>query len=392
MTGPLTGVRVVSLAEQYPGPFSSLVLADLGADVILVERPNGGDPTRRFSGHFEGINRNKRSIVLDLKTEAGASVLHRLIATADVLMEGFRPGVMQRLGFGAESLRSQHPELIYASISSYGQSGPLSDRGGHDLSVQALAGFVSRGENPQPAAIPLADIASAMYATIGIVTALFARTSSRRGTHVDVSMLDALIAWRSTALTSSLNALDPAPYPPEDPGYGVFRVGLKRDLAALSISGEDHQWRELCAVIGLDDLAELTTVEREVRRVEVRKRLDDAFASHELEDIEEVLASRGVGFGGVNNDEAVARDPQVVSRGVITEVAGTDGLRVVKQPIRFDDYSGEVHKRAPRLGEHTRDVLVEIGFSAADIDDYISSGATVPEPTVNSDENKEVTV
>ncbi|RFA08533.1 hypothetical protein B7R54_04310 [Subtercola boreus] len=389
MTGPLTGIRVVSLAEQYPGPFASLVLADLGADVILVERPDGGDPSRRFSGHFEGLNRNKRSIVLDLKNEPGIGAFHRLLETADVLMEGFRPGVMERLGLGAEKLRSQHPELIYASISSYGQTGPLSRRGGHDLSIQALAGFVSQGENPAPVELPLADTTSALYATIGIVTSLFARTSSGRGTHVDVSMLDALVALRSTSLTSSLNAMTPAPYPPEDPGYGVFRVGPKRELAALSITGEDHQWRELCAVIGLADLAEVPTLEREARRSELRGRLEEAFTHYELADIEDELASRGVGFGGVNDDSAVANDPQVIARGTIVEIEGSGGVRVVRQPIHFDDYAGEVEKRAPRLGEHTREVLTGIGYSESDIEDFIAAGGIVP-AALHADERARV--
>ncbi|MCU1480935.1 MAG: hypothetical protein JWQ19_1721 [Subtercola sp.] len=392
MTGPLTGVRVVSLAEQYPGPFASLILADLGADVILVERPNGGDPSRRFPGHFEGLNRNKRSIVLDLKSAIGKAAFRRLVATADVLMEGFKPGVMSRLGFGAEELRAEHPELIYASISSYGQTGPLSSRGGHDLSMQALAGFVSQGENPQPAAMPLSDISSGMYAAIGIVTALYARTSSGRGTHVDVSMLDALVAWRTTSLTSSLNSLGAAPYPPEDPGYGVFRVGAQRELAALSITGEDHQWRELCAVIGLEDLADVPTLDREARSAELRARLDQAFALHELSDIEDVLAARGVGFGRVNRDADVARDPQVISRGVITTIDGPGGLRVVKQPIHFDEYAGEVLCPAPRLGQHTRPVLLELGFSESDIADYISAGGTVPSTDEISNQKKEATV
>ncbi|WP_454883169.1 CaiB/BaiF CoA transferase family protein [Sphingomonas oryzagri] len=376
--GPLDGVRVVSLAEQYPGPLASMVLADLGADVILVERPNGGDPTRRFSGHFEALNRNKRSIVLDLKSDQGKVLLHALVATADVFMEGFRPGVMARLGFGPEKLRDHYPALIYTSISSYGHSGPLSDRGGHDLSMQALAGFVTQGETPGFAPLPLADLSAAMYATIGIVTALYARKTSDAGTHIDVSMLDALVSWRSTAMVSAMNGLDPAPYPPDDPGYGVFRVGRAGDLVALSIAGEDHQWRELCQVIGLEDLAPLTTEEREQRAPEVRARLDRAFREHELADIEADLASRGVGIGPVNDDNGVRQDEQIAARGIITEVADTPGLLVVRQPLRFDQWTGAVATRAPALGENTREVMIELGFSEGDIDAYSAAGGVVP--------------
>jgi crotonobetainyl-CoA:carnitine CoA-transferase CaiB-like acyl-CoA transferase len=355
-----------------------MILADLGADVVLVERPNGGDPTRRFSGHFEALSRNKRSIVLDLKSPVGQKVFLSLAATADVLMEGFRPGVMSRLGLGADRLRSEFPDLIYTSISSFGHSGPLGDRGGHDLAIQGLAGFVSQGENPAPAPLPLADIASAMYAAIGIVTALYARLSTKAGVHIDVSMLDALVSWRSTAMVSSMNSLDPAPYPPEDPGYGIFRVGDAQELVTLSIAGEDHQWRELCLVLGLDDVAGLITVEREQRAPALRHRLEGAFRTRNLADIEGVLASRGVGIGRVNDNEAVPLDPQIHARGIIAEVEGSPGLRVVRQPIQFDGWSGTIKARAPWLGENTRELLTEIGYSDTDIEEYIAAGGAVP--------------
>jgi crotonobetainyl-CoA:carnitine CoA-transferase CaiB-like acyl-CoA transferase len=355
-----------------------MVLADLGADVVLVERPNGGDPTRRFSGHFEALSRNKRSIVLDLKNEAGKKIFHSLVAAADVLMEGFRPGVMARLGLGADRLREEFPALIYTSISSFGHSGPLSDRGGHDLSVQGLAGFVSRGANPAPAAMPLADIASAMYAAIGIVTALYARRCSKTGVHIDVSMLDSLVSWRSTSLVSSMNSLDPAPYPPEDPGYGVFRVGRAGELVTLSIAGEDHQWRELCLLLELDDIAGLMTIQREQQATTLRARLADAFRRKDIAEIETELAARGVGIGKVNDNEAVALDPQIQARGIISEVEGSPGLRVVKQPIQFDGWSGVVKRRAPKLGENTRELLTELGYTDADIERYIAAGGIVP--------------
>ncbi|MGD9713430.1 MAG: CaiB/BaiF CoA transferase family protein [Thermomicrobiales bacterium] len=378
MKDPLKGVRILSLAEQYPGPLASMVLADLGADVILVERPNGGDPSRRFTGHFEALNRNKRSIVLDLKSVIGRKVFRSLIATADVLMEGFRPGVMARLGLDADALRREFPALIYTSISSFGHSGPLSPRGGHDLSMQGLAGFVSQGESPTPAAIPLADIASAMYAAIGITTALYARRSSGSGATIDVSMLDCLVAWRSTALVSSMNSLVPAPYPPDDPGYGVFRVGDAGELVTLSISGEDHQWRELCLALGLDTIAGLTTVEREQQAPALRLLLEKAFRGRKLVDIESKLAASGVGIGRVNDSKSVVADPQIRARGIIVEVENSPGLRVVKQPIQFDGSSGVVRIRAPQLGEHTREIMSELGVSDADIEAYAAAGGNVP--------------
>ena len=378
MKWPLDGVRVVSLAEQWPGPLASMILADLGADVILVERPQGGDPTRRFTGHFEALNRNKRSIVLDLKNEACREVFLSLVATADVLMEGFRPGVMKRLGFGPEQLREKFPSLIYASISSFGHSGPLSERGGHDLLVQGMAGYVSQGENPAPAPLPLGDLSSAMYATIGITTALYARRSSGSGVHLDVAMLDTVVSWRNTMLVSALNGLISAPYPPDDPGYGVFSVGAGGELVTLSIAGEDHQWRELCAVLDLADLAPLTTEERELQAPAIRDRLTVALKDRRLDDIEDELGRLGVGIGRVNDNLEVARDRQVQARGLIAEVPGVPGLKVIKQPIQFDGWSGDILRRAPALGEHTRELLEELGFNADEMADYAAQGGIIP--------------
>lgn len=372
MKNPLAGIRVISMAEQWPGPLSSMILADLGADVIMVERPQGGDPTRRFTGHFEALNRNKRSIVLDLKSEAGRQLFEALLATADVLMDGFRPKVLRSLGFGAEQLRSKYPALIYTSISSFGHTGPLSERGGHDLLVQGLAGYVSGGENPSFAPLALGDLSSAMYSTIGIVTALYDRKSSGKGSHIDISMLDTALSWRSTYLVSALNDLISAPYPPDDPGYGVFRVGKSGKLITLSIAGEDHQWRELCDILHLNDLAGLTTIEREQRQHEIRQKLAETLLDHELGDIEDELAARGVGIGQVNDNLDVAENPQIIARGMIADVQDTPGLRVLKQPIRFDGWSGEIKTRAPELGENTHEVLVDLGYSNADIEAYIA--------------------
>ncbi|MFC4945789.1 CaiB/BaiF CoA transferase family protein [Pseudonocardia sp. GCM10023141] len=364
-------MRVVSLAEQYPGPFATMLLADMGADVVLVERPRGGDPTRRFSGHFEALNRNKRSIAVDLKQDAGRAVFLDLVAGADVLIEGFRPGVMARLGLDPVELQRRFPDLVCASVSSFGQTGPLGARGGHDLSVQGLAGYVQPGDRPAPAPLPLADIASAMFAALGIVSALLGRERGGRASRVDVSMLDSLVSWRSTAIVSALNGLAPAPYPPEDPGYGVFAVGTGGELFTLSIAGEDHQWHALCTVLGRPDMATIEVSAREARREELSAWLAETLRGADPRDLEAALAGRGVGFGLVNDDAGVAKDPQVVARGVIAPVTGAPGLRVVRQPVLFDDRSGPITRPAPKLGEHTREILAELGYAPSKVEDLL---------------------
>jgi crotonobetainyl-CoA:carnitine CoA-transferase CaiB-like acyl-CoA transferase len=370
---PLAGVRVLSLAEQYPGPFATVILSDLGADVILVERPAGGDPTRRFSGHFAALNRGKRSVAIDLKNEQGVETFKRLSETADVVIEGFRPGVVERLGIGADDLRPTNPGLVYASISSFGQSGPLSRRASHDLSSQGMAGFVTDGA---PLPLPIADLASGLFAAVGVIASLFARGRSGAGSTVDVSMLDALIALRSTALASSLNGLDPAPYPPLDPGYGVFETSEGRSIS-LSIAGEDHQWRGLCAALGLESIGSLTTAEREENAAELRAELGSALLATPWQDLEPQLESLGVGFGPVNSDHDVAVHPHVVARGIITEVQDGSGLRFVRQPIVFDSTPGQVMDGAPVLGQHTEELLLEIGLSPAAINSLAQSGAVL---------------
>jgi crotonobetainyl-CoA:carnitine CoA-transferase CaiB-like acyl-CoA transferase len=356
----LDGVRVLSLAEQYPGPYATMILADLGADVILVERPNGGDPTRRFSGHFNALNRNKRSIAIDLKSDQGKATFLDLAGTADVVIEGFRPGVLARLGIGPDVLQGRYPRLIVCSVSSFGQTGPLGPRGGHDLSMQGIAGFVG-GDPPAPAPLPLADLSSAMFAVIGIVTALLERTRGGSASYIDVSMLDSLVSWRSTALVSSVNALDPAPYPPDDPGYGVFEASTG-DLITLSIAGEDHQWRALCEAIGLGDLADLTTQDREARASDIVPRLRTALRESEWAQLEVTLSEHGVGFGPVNDDHSVAQHPQVAARGLFVDTEDGSGLTAVAQPIKFDNNQVRIKTRAPHLGEHGRDLLSEIGY------------------------------
>ncbi len=382
MRAPLAGYRALSLAEQYPGPLATMVLADLGADVVMVERPAGGDPTRRFSGHFEALNRNKRSVALNLKSDEGRELFLTLLESTDVLIEGFRPGVMDRLGLAVPMLRERFPGLVCTSISSFGQTGPFRDRGAHDLTTQAAAGFVTSvdGGRPAPVSLPLADISSAMFAAIGIVAALLGRTKSSEGAYVDVSMLDCLVSWRSTMLVSALNDLDPAPYPPEDPGYGVF-VAADGSLVTLSIAGEDHQWRELCEELGLTQVRDVAETERNARHAELDAELSRAIAEVDGAGFVTRCSERGVGAGLVAGLPDVALNPQVVARGQIVRAGAPDGPRVVRQPLLFDGEGSDVGRAAPALGEHTREVLLEAGLSEADIDRLLMS-EVVAEKTV----------
>jgi crotonobetainyl-CoA:carnitine CoA-transferase CaiB-like acyl-CoA transferase len=220
----------------------------------------------------------------------------------------------------------------------------------------------------------MADLASAMYAVIGVVSALVARERTGEGSVVDIAMLDALVSWRTASMVPELNQLEPAPYPPNDPAYGVFLAGANGELVTLSIAGEDRQWRDFCEVIRMHDLADVPVRERELRSEEIVSRIQDSLLHCELDATREALSSRGVTLGRVNDDRSVAEDPQVVFRELIVPVEEDPNVRVVRQPILFDGVGGRVRTRSPGLGEHSRELLHELGYDEPAIDELIRAG------------------
>lgn len=358
---PLTGVRVLSLAEQYPGPYATMLLADLGADVILVERPASGDPSRRFPGLFAAFNRNKRSVVLDLKAGADRERFLRLVDSADVVIEGYRPGVMARLKIGSEVLLERKPSLVFVSISSFGQNGPQAGVAGHDLSIQAAAGMIDVPPGQEAGlalpVLPLADIASAMFAALGVVTALFARSRSGTGSAVDVSMLDSLVSWMTPFLVPPMNGLPTRTLPPQDPGYGLFATADGRQIT-LSIAGEDHMWAALCRMLSLERFAALGEEERSNRAREIAPHLRTAIAGWPYDALYQRLESEGIAFGPVRRRDEVLEDPQMVARNMTVEIGGVQGRqKFVRQPLMMNGQGGAITRAAPALGQHTDEVL-----------------------------------
>ncbi len=361
---PLAGVRVLTMAEQYPGPYATMLLADLGADVIMVERPGKGDPSRRFAGLFASFNRNKRSVALDLKSKDGHADFLRLVDTADVVMEGFRPGVMARLKIGADDLRARKPSLIYVSISSFGQNGPQAGVAGHDLSIQAAAGMIDVPVGQEAAlalpVLPLADISSAMFAAMGVVSALFERSKSGQGSSIDVSMLDSLVSWMTPFLVPPINKLPTRILPPLDPGYGLFATADGQQIT-LSIAGEDKMWADLCALLGLAQFADLNEADRSDRAREITPRLRSAIALWRYGPLYQKLESLGIAFGPVRRLHEVLPDPQMVARGMAVKVAGPHGAQTfVPQPLLMDGGRGTIRCQAPALGQHNAEVLAPL--------------------------------
>jgi len=307
---PLHGYRVVSLAEQYPGPLATLILSDLGADVVQVERPRGGDPARVFPGHYEALNRGKRSIALDLRSAAGRFACGVLIARADILLDGFRPGVLARLGFDPADLTAQNPSLVVVSISGFGQSGPYRDRPAHDLSLQAMGGLLDAGA-PVASPVALADVAAGLFAAIAALTGLAGRASSGRGGHYDVGMFDALSAFVATRLVPVANGTAPDTLG-QDPGYGLYATGDGRWIT-LSIAHEDHFWRALCTALDLEQLSGISGGERVARSDEVRSLVAERIAAAPLAHWEAVLPAAGIPYGAVQDLAELVVDPHLAS-------------------------------------------------------------------------------
>jgi crotonobetainyl-CoA:carnitine CoA-transferase CaiB-like acyl-CoA transferase len=376
---PLAGIRVVSLAEQFPGPFATLLLGDLGADVVQVERPTGGDPSRAFPGLYEALNRGKRSVALDLKDADGAAAFGQLIAQADVLLEGFRPGVLARLGFGPDELLPRHPRLVYVSVSGFGQDSPLRNHPAHDLTYQAMAGLLDSGQSepPQTPVLSLADLSAGMFAAFAALSGVLAAKNTGRGGHYDVAMFDTLLTFAATRLVPRANG-QPADTLGLDPGYGLFATA-DGTWISLSIAFEDHFWKALCVALNLPDLADVSAD----TRVDGRERLRSVIAARILErpvaHWDEVLLGSGVPYGRVNTLEDLLDDPNVAARHMIQSIPTRDGQRsFVRQPLIVDGVPHGPTRGTPRLGEHTAEVLTQAGVPPDLVDRVASTSRESP--------------
>ena len=356
--GVFDGVRVLSLAEQLPGPFAGMLLADLGADVILIERP-GGDPARAFPPVFQAMARNKRSVCIDLKSGNGKRQFEALARTADVVMEGFRPGVMDRLGLGYAALAFLNPKLVYASISGFGQSGPYRDRTAHDLSCQGVAGHLFDRRAGSVPVVPYGDLAGAMFAAFAIASALFARERTGNGTSIDVSMADSLASWITPFLGPALNGFAPLNLRTE-PAYGLFAC-QDGGMLSLSIAHEDHFWQALCRLLDLPDAVGLQARHRIARSAELQGRIAAVLAADTLAAWAARLDAAGIPWSPVHDLVGTAADPHFQARGLFSSRPGDGGgdAWFVHQPVRFGRYASGLRSAAPALGEHTRNVLEE---------------------------------
>lgn len=389
---PLAGVRVLDLTRLLPGGYASQMLADLGADVLKIEEPGQGDyartmpPLGRGVGQgFLAVNRNKRSAALNLKHPGGREAFLRLADGADVVLESFRPGVMERLGLGHASLRARNSRLIVCAISGYGQDGPYSQRVGHDLNYIGYAGLLAHLTRPgQPPTLPgaqLADIAGgSLMAVIGILTALVGRAQTGEGRIVDVSMLDGTLALLPLLATLVLNG-QPEPGPGEAwlagalPAYNVYETADGRyvTLAAL----EPKFWAEFCRRVGRPDLIAHHIPADVEDRCRTREEVAAIFRTRTREEWMAALGDAEICFGPVNTLEEAFADPQVQARGVAAPAdygAEGQGMALRTAPV-ISDVPFETRPGLPGLGEHTAEALRAAGYDDAEIAALATEGA-----------------
>jgi crotonobetainyl-CoA:carnitine CoA-transferase CaiB-like acyl-CoA transferase len=366
MDKPLAGLKVVELARILAGPWAGQLLADLGAEVVKVERPGGGDDTRHWgppfapdgaAAYFHACNRGKRSVAIDLGTPEGQEEVRRLAAEADVLIENFKVGGLASYGLDHPSLSALNPGLVYCSITGFGQDGPYASRSGYDFVIQAMGGAMSlTGEPdgpPQKSGVAYADMFTGLYATVAILAALRERGRTGLGAHIDMALLDTQVAvLGNQALYWMMSG--------EVPGrmgnghvnlvpYQAFQVADGEIVVAV---GNDRQFERLCSVLGLEALARderfRTNPARVTNRAALIPRLEQAMATRKRAELSGGLEAAGIAAGPINTVDAVFADPQVVHRGL--RLGG--GIPGLASPIVIDGRRQAAERRAPKLGEH----------------------------------------
>ncbi|MGH2950227.1 MAG: CaiB/BaiF CoA transferase family protein [Solirubrobacteraceae bacterium] len=395
MRGPLDGVRVLDFTRAFGGPFLTMMMGEMDATVVKVERPEAGDETRAWppiaeggvSTYFAALNRSKLSLTLDLKQPPAVEVARELADWADVVVENFTPGVADRLGIGAEALRARNPRLIYCSVSGFGQTGPYRERRGYDPILQAMGGLMGltgeRDGGPIKTMLPVADLMTASFAAIPVLAALYDRERTGEGQYLDVAMLDVMTSALSTVGTAYLlTGTVPPRSGTENPWRAPSAAFECADGVHVQLVPNQRQWLRFCELLGVPELADDPRFADPAARVEhqeelyprLRERLRERPAHEWLEAFEQA----GIPAGPIHTLDTLFADPQVREREMVTELEhpGPGTLRVLELPFRMSATPVRIRRRPPRLGEDTSSVLSDVlGYSGERIEELHAAGA-----------------
>lgn len=387
---PLEGIRILDLSRVLAGPYCTMILADMGAEVVKIERPGGGDDSRAFapfigeeSAYFMSLNRGKKSVVLDFKNARDKEVFFELVKKSDILVENFRPGTMEKLGMGYEVIKKVNPAIIYAAISGFGHTGPYSKKAAYDMLAQAMGGVMSitgePGRPPVRVGTSIGDITAALFGTIGILIALQVRNKTGEGQKVDVSMLDSQVAILENAIARyEVTGEVPAPLGTRHPSIAPFQAYPTKDYYVIIPCGNDSLWERFCQVLGMeeykDDPRFKTNKDRIEHVEELEKIISGITVTKTTAEWVQALDAAGHPVGVINTVDKVVNDPQVLARKMIVEVEHpvTGKMKIAGNPIKLSATPGAVEKPAPLLGEHTAWALRELlGWNKEQIAEYL---------------------
>ncbi|MGV8123656.1 MAG: CaiB/BaiF CoA transferase family protein [Candidatus Xenobiia bacterium LiM19] len=381
-SGPLSGITVVDLSKVLAGPFCTMIMADLGARIIKVEVPETGDDSRHFgpfindiSAYFASINRGKESITLNLKADHDRAIFEKLLETADVLVENYRPGVMEKLGYGWDVLHGRYPRLIYAACSGFGHTGPYSLRAAYDMVVQGMGGIMSitghKDCGPTRVGTSVGDITAALYTTIGISSALYQRTISGKGVKIDVAMMDCQVSILENALARYFSTGEiPEPLGARHPSIAPFEVYRTKDSYIVVAAGNDVLFGKLAKALERPDLLDnpgFKTNPDRCAHVDVLKcELEMALKAKTTAEWLSIIDGAGVPCGPLNNVKNVVEDPHVKARNMIIETRDDNGtvMKMAGNPIKMSGYDDPARRpSAPALDGDRERILDEIGMA-----------------------------